>query len=290
MPITVAARICADLAAGLSALHAARDPFSSLNRLLHGALRPTNVQLNYFGQAALSDLALADPLIDPAQLKEEHAHYLAPELFAGSAQDVSSEVYALGAMLYVMLTMRYPSQGRTLHAIVSEKCTRSALPVATLCPQVPEELSVLVDRTLSIEPDRRQPDMRCVQHDLESFLDEYAEGAAELNVANWLHGLLGPRVGEKRDALEAIISQSLQTGGSLLGEQTIASTDDDLFDEEPQSTLINEIQQWALAGLATSPITRLDHPLPNDGDTPEFEFAKVTLAPARSKEAADEGR
>ncbi len=146
LSIEEAIRITADVAAGLSAAHAAG--------ILHRDLKPANVLLDSEGRPRLVDFGLAR-LADASRLTETHAIlgtpvYMSPEQARGEQLDERSDVYALGALLFALLTGKAPftSGGGLLAALAAVVAEVPPLP-SQLRPGVPAWLDALCARALS---------------------------------------------------------------------------------------------------------------------------------------------
>jgi serine/threonine-protein kinase len=103
------ARLAAELARGLDALHA--------QGVLHRDVKPSNVLHDEAGTAVLTDFGLARGA-DSTQLTREgqvlgSLHYLAPELIEGRPATPASDVYALGCLLYECAVGSPPFAGRS---------------------------------------------------------------------------------------------------------------------------------------------------------------------------------
>jgi serine/threonine protein kinase len=84
--------------------------------IAHGAVRPTVVWVDPKGNCKLGDLGVAKAVLvsrGAAAFGASEQAYLAPEVKAGAAPTVASDVFGLGALLYEMLTMRSPAEGFT---------------------------------------------------------------------------------------------------------------------------------------------------------------------------------
>jgi serine/threonine protein kinase len=123
--------------------------------IVHRDVTPENVLLTGDG-AKLLDFGIA-AIVDQ-QGNERLADfgtppYVAPERLKGVAADPAIDVYALGVLLFQMLTGGLPYPERTWEAI--EAVRRIGLPPEPMVPGLPPEVAVLCQRCLSQQPERR---------------------------------------------------------------------------------------------------------------------------------------
>jgi serine/threonine protein kinase len=156
-----AARLLAGVARGLEAIH--RDG------ILHRDLKPHNVLVAPGERAVIADFGVARTsratrLTMTGQLVGSPA-YMAPETFDERPPTAAVDLYALGAMLYELLTGNPPFVGNdTLHTI---RRIREDAP-ARLPHHVPASLQAIVDRLLAKEPGQRYARAAALAHDLEA--------------------------------------------------------------------------------------------------------------------------
>lgn len=174
LPIGWAAAIGAQVAAVLDAAHA--------KSVLHRDLKPANLILCSDGAVKVIDFGLA-LLHDPAVTRLTRtgqvlgtALYMPPEQIRSQVVTARSDLYALGCVLYEMLTGRPPFTGDGEYAILEQHVNTRPVPVEKLRPNVPLELADLVAELLAKDPAKRPQDAASVH----SRLVPYVSGAPPL--------------------------------------------------------------------------------------------------------------
>jgi len=155
LPVEQARELARQVAEGVAAAHRAG--------ILHRDLKPDNVLLDERGAAKVTDFGLACVGARGERLTRTGEilgtpDYMAPEQAIDSARvDERADVYALGGVLYAMLTGRAPldTAGRSL--IASLAALQDELPPSpeVLNPEVPAQLAAVCRRALAKDPARR---------------------------------------------------------------------------------------------------------------------------------------
>lgn len=124
--------------------------------LVHGDLKPSNILVDSRGQPRLIDLGLARVVGEPP-LPGFHGTlgYAAPELLSGGAPSYASDVYALGAVLYALLTGHPPFGDRDPAALAWLPSSTLPPPPSASHPRLPQLLDGLVMRMLAQRPEVR---------------------------------------------------------------------------------------------------------------------------------------
>jgi serine/threonine-protein kinase len=94
-------------------------------------------------------------------------HYMSPEQCEGEGVDHRTDIYALGVLLYEMLTGHVPHDADTMMGILTKHMHEEPIPPRVRVPHISDELETLVMRCLEKQPERRYQTMHEVLGDLE---------------------------------------------------------------------------------------------------------------------------
>jgi serine/threonine protein kinase len=132
--------------------------------LVHGGLKPSRVLLGADGACKITGLGLSDVLPGPPR----PSGYMAPEQVAG-ATGPAADVYALGAILYELLSGRPPVLADTVRDTLEQVRSGKPEPPRHWRPELPPGLEAICLRCLEKEPDRRYPSAAALAEDLRRF-------------------------------------------------------------------------------------------------------------------------
>lgn len=97
-------------------------------------------------------------------------NYMAPEQVRGQAVGVGVDIYALGAVLYELLTGQPPFLGANPNDVLNQILRSDPPAVCKLAPRVPRDLAVIVGKCLEKEPQQRYSATRELAEDLDRFV------------------------------------------------------------------------------------------------------------------------
>jgi len=149
---------------GLDAAHSAG--------IVHRDLKPENVLMADDGRIKIADFGLARAASHNTQTGQAllgTVAYLSPELVTGSPADIRSDLYALGIMMFEMLTGRQPFTGDQAVTIAYQHANASVPLPSTLNPNVPAQLDALVEWCTKRSPDERPPHARALLEHIRSI-------------------------------------------------------------------------------------------------------------------------
>jgi tetratricopeptide (TPR) repeat protein/tRNA A-37 threonylcarbamoyl transferase component Bud32 len=146
--------------------------------VIHRDLKPANVLLTDDGLPKITDFGLAKRLEgDSAQTKSGTLmgtpSYMAPEQARGDTHQIGplADLYALGAILYELLTGRPPFVGTTLLETLEQVRSQEPVPPRRLQPKVPRDLETVCLKCLQKEPGQRYANCEDLADDLRRFLE-----------------------------------------------------------------------------------------------------------------------
>jgi serine/threonine-protein kinase len=162
--------------------------FAHLRGVIHRDLKPANIMLGDFGEAYVLDWGLAriagesgdDGIVRPSDRVGDSGGqtevgamlgtpgYMPPEQMRGEAIDARADVFALGCILFEILTGETAiRRDRSLEDTLSSPCYRPSERSA----DVPPELDTIVVRATAASRDDRNPDARAIAYEVQRFLD-----------------------------------------------------------------------------------------------------------------------
>ena len=153
------------------AMHVAHE-----HKVIHRDLKPTNILFAADGTLKIADFGLVKRLEDDSGHTSSGSilgtpSYMAPEQARGESGRVgpAADQYALGAILYELLTGRPPFQGTSVLDTLDMVRSREPVPPSQLQPKTPRDLETICLKCLEKDIARRYPDALALAEDLRKF-------------------------------------------------------------------------------------------------------------------------
>ena len=267
-----AARVGADLADALAYAHG--------QGVLHRDLKPSNFLLGDDGIVRITDFGLAKLSGSDVHLTKTGdligtPQYLAPESLKGQ-YDARSEVYCLGLTTYELIASVPAFAGGSPAEVLNNITTIRPTKLRKLNSKIPSDLSTVIEKAISLEPESRYPDAQAFRDDLLAFSDGRAISARR--ASTWQNAKRWARANPLAASLSGL-SFALLTLVAITTSIGYWSTHDALGKLRQQTELLHK-QQTATAQA-------LDLAIDNERKTAE-EFARAEANVAISMEAFDE--
>jgi eukaryotic-like serine/threonine-protein kinase len=165
LPADRAAKLTVAICNALEYIHA--------NGVVHRDLKPENIMVDAGDNIRLIDFGIAANIgarrLTFANLSQNLGtpDYISPEQVRGRRGDARSDIYALGVMLYEMLTGAVPFSGPNPFAVMNDRLLNQPPPPSTIDPGITPQMQEIIYRAIEREPKNRYPSAREFAYDLQ---------------------------------------------------------------------------------------------------------------------------
>ena len=162
LPYKVAIRVLGQVLSALDKVHDAG--------MVHRDLKSSNIMIDEDKRAILMDFGLAKPRHDRS-VTTGHTligtpEYMAPELAEGREAEFRTDIYALGVVLYEMLTGEVPFRGSSAIATLRQQVESPTPSLVGIVADLPPGLEAVMQKALAKKPEERYQSVREVAADL----------------------------------------------------------------------------------------------------------------------------
>jgi serine/threonine protein kinase len=179
MPAARAAQLLAALARAIDYAHG--------QGMIHGGLKPANILMTADGSPKVTDFGFAQA--GAGDMSIRGYHYLAPEQARGDQEiGPAVDIFALGTILYELLSGQVPFRGDTPGEIQQQIITAEPLLPTRLQPDIPSELEAVCLRCLEKAPSRRYATAAALSVDLARFVEGAGLSGIWKRLLGWVKG------------------------------------------------------------------------------------------------------
>ncbi len=171
LPVNMAMFVAIKISLGLDYSHKRKDDETGKPLgIVHRDISPQNILVSYQGEVKISDFGISkantEPSLTQAGVIKGKLSYLSPEQALGQQVDHQSDVYALGLVLYEILSGRRVYQFDSDIEAIRTIPDMEIPPVSQVRPDIPEGLSQIISKCLCKDKKERYADARDLHDDL----------------------------------------------------------------------------------------------------------------------------
>ncbi|MDW8279432.1 MAG: serine/threonine-protein kinase, partial [Anaerolineales bacterium] len=183
------------------------------NGIIHRDLKPSNLLFSAENQPMLSDFGIAkvshpqDALsLTGTNMIVGTPEYMAPEQIHGRNVDARTDVYALGVVLYEMLTGRKPFEAKSPFLVMAKITGETPPAPRSFVPDLPEPVETILLQALSKSPEERFPQMAALRVAIQNALHTSPHCKPSLAASSTVSSDEEPTF----DALESVLPAALE--------------------------------------------------------------------------------
>ena len=162
-----AVRIMMQIVSAIAAAHQ--------NRIIHRDIKPQNILIDKEGNVKITDFGIAVALSDTSLTQTNtllgSVHYLSPEQARGGMATIQTDIYALGIVLYELLTGKVPFDGESAVSIALKHFQEPLPTIVNPIAMVPQSLENIVLKATAKDPMHRYRSCYEMFQDLKTCLD-----------------------------------------------------------------------------------------------------------------------
>jgi tetratricopeptide (TPR) repeat protein len=226
LPLGPCVKILSLVCEGLAYAHGLTAPRTGQPlKIVHRDLSPDNVLISHSGGVKVADFGIArsEGVSNRTQvgfIKGKIA-YMPPEQILGRPLDLRADIYALGVVLYQLVTGHLPYEEKNEYRLAREIVHEPPLPLSRWRTDLPVQLQRLIERAMAKDPNQRHASCQELQADLEHFLISQAQTVGAPQIAALVTEALGapPDAGSSGDGESETPAHTRIFGGSPVEDE-----------------------------------------------------------------------
>jgi len=202
--------IAREIARGLDFAHRKTDESGRPLNIIHRDISPQNVLVDYLGEVKVIDFGIAKAAIQSSRTQvgvlKGKMGYMSPEQVQGLPLDHRSDVFAIGTVLWEMLTNRRLFHGENEFETMQMVKACEVVPPSQINPEIPPELDAMVLRAVAPRVDARYSAAELAD-DLSAWLKSVDMNSEKLST--WMREIFAEDLGEeleKRQGFSSIVT------------------------------------------------------------------------------------
>ncbi|MEZ0311128.1 MAG: protein kinase [Myxococcota bacterium] len=279
IPVGLALFIIASVLEGLDYAHRKADLKGQPLRIVHSDVSPRNVLVGYAGEVKLIDFGIARAAQGPSAT-EGHGKlgYMSPEQVRGEAVDARSDLFAVGSLMFELLTRSRLFDGASDTSVRDKVKNAEIFPPTLVAPSLPPDIEAIVMRALARRPDDRYPNAESMHREIVEAMLRHHGQPQPRELGNFVRRLFDEEHREDLARIERAMNVQTTTEGA-------SSPDSDSDAGAEPTRMVNVAKLAPLIEETTSPeATRFASILPS-GVILTHPFAKPAAAAAAAAAA-----
>lgn len=225
MPIGVACRIGAAIAAALSQAHDLKLPDGSRRCIVHRDVTPSNIIVCYSGVTKLVDFGVARVVDDANKTKSGMVKgkfsYLAPEQLKGDPLDGRTDVFQLGIVLWEMVTTQRLFEGKSDHERVNAILNRRVRPPSEINPALPGGLERTILRALERNPALRHQSAAELEAELLDAAAAIPGSGGDQSISKWMQKAFAARYVWRQELESRAVAEASENAETLTSDDEV---------------------------------------------------------------------
>ncbi len=213
LPFAYSARLIANVADALEHAHTKTTRDGQPLVIVHRDISPQNLLVTYDGVVKVVDFGIAKAAIRDSETQDGVVKgkfgYMPPEQARGEPVDAQSDIFALGAVLFEMLTgqrrVKIQDQLKAFHELTSPQPLQRP---RERNPEVPLELDAIVAKAMSKDRADRFGSMRQMQVALEQWLRQQPQACSNADIERYMVELFAENIAQRTAAIDEAIKRA----------------------------------------------------------------------------------
>jgi serine/threonine-protein kinase len=278
LPRDLGLYVTAETCRALAYAHGKTDPDGQLLGIVHRDVSPQNILVSEQGEVKLTDFGIAKAMGKREQtgtgVVKGKIAFMSPEQALGKNVDARSDLFAVGVVLYQLMTGVRPFEGPTDLETLLRVQRADFKPPHVVAPDLAPHVSAIISRAMQLDPDMRYQSAEEMLTDIEQVLRTVFRPVGQTELKRWLAGL-GARDGQVAMAKGAHTPpHGRVTGGTGEMEGKDVVLDD--VDGEEATGLASIDEAGEMRGRMTRQRTVNELPLPVPQDDESALSGKMT--------------